>query len=403
MAKSTFFTGQPVFAQLCKYLDRDEILRISTESGGERYRKSFDAWTHLLSMLYAVVMRFDSLREIEASALTFVSRMPHLQMSCVPKRSTLGDANAKRSESIFGDTYFSLLRAHRSRLLPDSRLNGLPGWLGRLKIIDSTTVTLFSNLVFRGVGRDPKIGKKKGGIKVHTVISANEGVPGDIKFTSAATHDSFMLKPCDFDDGDVLAMARAYIDYEKLEDLTQHGVTYVTKMKRNLTYETISESVLLDDGRYRNRSVRDVVFHKGATAHRARIISYTETKTSRRGSKEQEVQLLTNSHDLGVDEVIAIYQRRWQIESLFKQLKQNFPLRYFYGVSENAIKTQIWVTLIANLLLTLVQRSLERRWSFSGLATMMRIILMLYIDMFDFFEHPTRDWERMLQHPPCPS
>ena len=382
MAKSTFFTGQPVFAQLCKYLDRDEILRISTESGGERYRKSFDAWTHLLSMLYAVVMRFDSLREIEASALTFVSRMPHLQMSCVPKRSTLGDANAKRNESIFGDTYFSLLRAHRSRLLPDSRLNGLPGWLGRLKIIDSTTVTLFSNLVFRGVGRDPKIGKKKGGIKVHTVISANEGVPGDIKFTSAATHD---------------------IDYEKLEDLTQHGVTYVTKMKRNLTYETISESVLLDDGRYRNRSVRDVVFHKGATTHRARIISYTETKTSRRGSKEQEVQLLTNSHDLGVDEVIAIYQRRWQIESLFKQLKQNFPLRYFYGVSENAIKTQIWVTLIANLLLTLVQRSLERHWSFSGLATMMRIILMLYIDMFDFFEHPTRDWERMLQHPPCPS
>lgn len=214
MAKSTFFTGQPVFAQLCKYLDRDEILRISTESGGERYRKSFDAWTHLLSMLYAVVMRFDSLRETEASALTFVSRMPHLQMSCVPKRSTLGDANAKRNESIFGDTYFSLLGAHRSRLLPDSRLNGQPGWLGRLKIIDSTTVTLFSNLVFRGVGRDPKIGKKKGGIKVHTVISANEGVPGDIRFTSAATHDSFMLKPCDFDDGDVLAMDRAYIDYE---------------------------------------------------------------------------------------------------------------------------------------------------------------------------------------------
>ena len=216
--------------------------------------------------------------------------------------------------------------------------------------------------------------------------------------TGALYHDiGKMLKPCDFDDGDVLAMDRAYIDYEKLEDLTQHGVTYVTKMKRNLTYETISESVLLDDGRYRNRSVRDVVFHKGATTHRARIISYTETKTSRRGSKEQEVQLLTNSHDLGVDEVIAIYQRRWQIESLFKQLKQNFPLRYFYGVSENAIKTQIWVTLIANLLLTLVQRSLERRWSFSGLATMMRIILMLYIDMFDFFEHPTRDWERMLQ------
>ena len=87
MGRSTFFTGQPVFAQLCKYLDRDEVLKISTESGGERYRKSFDAWTHLLSMLHAVVMRFDSLREIEAFALTFVNRMTHLRMGRVPKRS----------------------------------------------------------------------------------------------------------------------------------------------------------------------------------------------------------------------------------------------------------------------------------------------------------------------------
>ena len=402
MVKSTFFTGQPVFAQLCKYLDRDEILRISTESGGERYRKSFDAWTHLLSMLYAVVMRFDSLREIEASALTFVNRMPHLRMGCVPKRSTLGDANAKRRESIFGDVYFSLLAAHRRHLLPDSRPSGQPGWLGRLKIIDSTTVTLFSSLVFRGVGRDPKLGKKKGGVKVHTVIGANEGVPGDIRFTSAATHDSFMLKPANFDDGDVLAMDRAYIDYEKFEELTRRGVTYVTKMKKNLTYETVSESLLLDDGKFRKRSVKEVVFHKDGTTHRARIVSYVETKTSGRGCKEQEVQLLTNSLDLDVEDIVAIYQRRWQIESLFKQLKQNFPLRYFYGVSENAIKIQIWITLIANLLLTLVQRGLKRHWSFSGLATMMRIILMLYIDMFDFFEHPQRDWERMLQHSPSP-
>ena len=73
---------------------------------------------------------------------------------------------------------------------------------------------------------------------------------------------------------------------------------------------------------------------------------------------------------------MAIYLRRWQIESLFKQIKQNFPLRYFYGESANAIKIQIWVTLITNLLLSLFQSSLERRWSFSGLATMVRIVLM---------------------------
>ena len=87
------------------------------------------------------------------------------------------------------------------------------------------------------------------------------------------------------------------------------------------------------------------------------------------------VSLLTNDFDMSMETIVAIYRRRWQIESLFKQIKQNFPLRYFYGESANAIKIQIWVTLIANLLLSLLQSSLQRRWSFSGLATMVRLSL----------------------------
>jgi hypothetical protein len=173
----------------------------------------------------------------------------------------------------------------------------------RLQIIDSTTVSLFSNLIFKGVGRNPKTGRKKGGIKVHSVIHANEGVPCDIQFTSAAKHDHFMLSPDKLTAGDILAMDRAYIDYGKFEQMTKRGVIYVTKMK------------------------------------------------------------------------------------------QNFPLRYFYGESANAIKTQIWVTLIANLLLTLLQKGVTHAWIFSGLATMVRIMLMYYIDVMGFLEHPEKDWE----------
>ena len=92
-----------------------------------------------------------------------------------------------------------------------------------------------------------------------------------------------------------------------------------------------------------------------------------------------------------------IYKRRWQIESLFKQIKQNFPLRYFYGESENAIKIQIWVTLMANLIITLLQQRLERRWSFSGLATMVRIVLMYYINLDTFFESPDEDLKKLLK------
>jgi len=93
----------------------------------------------------------------------------------------------------------------------------------RLLIIDSTTITLFSNLLFKGVGQHLKSGKKKGGIKVHTVIHANEGVPSDIKFTSAVTNDSFMLKPSTLNKGNIMAMDRAYIGYEKLGSSHKEG------------------------------------------------------------------------------------------------------------------------------------------------------------------------------------
>ena len=95
-------------------------------------------------------------------------------------------------------------------------------------------------------------------------------------------------------------------------------------------------------------------------------------------------------------DIVLIYRRRWQIESLFKQIKQNFPLRYFYGESSNAIKIQIWVTLIANLLMTLLQQKLKRRWSFYRLATMVRIVLMYYINLDSFLEKPDEDMKRML-------
>ena len=97
---------------------------------------------------------------------------------------------------------------------------------------------------------------------------------------------------------------------------------------------------------------------------------------------------------MSAEDIIAIYKRRWQIETLFKQIKQNFPLRYFYGESANAIKIQIWITLIANLLITLVKNKIKRPWSFSGLATMIRILLMSYVSIQGFYEQPHREWEK---------
>ena len=213
------------------------------------------------------------------------------------------------------------------------------GWIGFKSLIPQPSHYI------QGVGRHPKTGKKKGGIKVHIVIHANEGVPSDIKFTSAATNDSFMLKPSTLNRGDIMAMDRAYIDYEKFKELTRRGVIYVTKLKKSLKY-TINENLMYQtpDGLMEVR-LQHVTFSKqlkggDAITHNARIITYVDIR------KHKLISLLTNDLDSDPDEIIAIYRKRREIELLFKQIKQNFPLKYFYGESANAIKIQIWVTLI---------------------------------------------------------
>ena len=395
MGKSTHFFGQPVYGQLIKSLDREKIIELSRKNGGEKYIKSFTGFTHLLTMLYAVIMRFDSLREIEAAMTAEVRKLHHIGIDKVPKRSTLSDANARRSEKFFEDVYRDVYQSNREKLSSDSRRNGTEEWVKRLRIIDSTTITLFSNVIFKGVGRHPKTGKKKGGIKVHSVIHANEGVHCDVRFTSAATNDSFMLAPSHFQHDEIVALDRAYINYEKFEELTQRNVVYVTKMKKNLKYETLVDCMDMNpDGRMEYRE-QVVVFRKDGVSHIARIITYVDIK---KGKTTKLVSLLTNDFDMSMETVVAIYRRRWQIESLFKQIKQNFPLRYFYGESANAIKIQIWVTLIANLLLSLLQISLKRRWSFSGLATMVRIVMMEYLNMNNFFNMPDADMKMMLEN-----
>ena len=393
MGKSSNFFGQPIFGQLIKSLDRKKIAEMSRKHGGEKYVKSFDGYTHLLTMLYAVIQRFDSLREIEASMTAEVRKLHHVGIDSVPKRSTLSDANARRSEKFFEEVYRDLYEANKAILSSDSRRGGTEEWIKRLRIIDSTTVSLFSNTIFKGVGRHPKTGRKKGGIKVHAVIHANEGVPCDVQFTSAATNDSFMLAPNHYKHNEITAMDRAYINYAKFEELTDRGVVYVTKMKKKLSYEILVDCIHQKYQGVMEYREQIVVFRKGNINHIARIITYVDIKKDK---QPKPISLLTNDFDMPLETIVSIYRRRWQIESLFKQIKQNFPLRYFYGESANAIKIQIWVTLIANLLLSLLQSTLKRRWSFSGLATMVRIVLMYYLNLEKFFNQPDADLNKML-------
>lgn len=178
--------------------------------------------------------------------------------------------------------------------------------------------------------------------------------------------------------------------------MTQRGMTYVTKMKNNLKYSIQNDTIYQTPNGLMEVRIQSVSFCKQlkdreTLTHRARIITYVDEK------KHKLISLLTNDMESSPLEIIAIYRKHWEIELLFKQIKQNFPLKYFYGERANAIKIQIWVTFIANLLLMTMQKGLTRSWSFSGLATMVRITLMSYVDFYSLFNHPEKEWKSMLE------
>lgn len=408
MSKDSHFTGQPVYSQVLKLLDKEKILQISRETkGSEAYVKRFDGYQHLVVMLFGILKHFDSLRELEIGMKAEAHKLGHLGMNYLVRRSTLAEANIRRPQEFFASVYAYLLERY-AKFLADSRpskcYKGQPhepkDWEKLLYMMDSTTITLFDNIL-KGVGRHPKSGKKKGGMKVHTVMKYHVGVPMVVQLTSAAKHDHYLLKEVHLPKDSTLAMDRGYVDIAQFQRLTEEGVCYVTKMKKNLKYEVLESVTYVNTEGLVTHIDQKVRFTRGELIHEARRVEiFYENK--------KPVVLLTNNYDFTVEDVAEIYRLRWAIESLYKQLKQNFPLHFFYGDSVNAVQIQTWVVLIANLLITVLSRSINRHCAFSQVVTMVRLMLMYYVDFIAFMENPEKTWndflaKEMQKAPPEPS
>ena len=394
MGKITKYFGQPVFQQATKFIKKSEVVKIASDNKSDRYTKRFDTYNHLMIMLYGAFKGYYGLRELVIGAQADATRLHRMGIT-VPARSTLADANNNRSSDVFKALYFHLYNKLRT-VLSDSRCKE---WEKLLKVIDSTTITLFTDIL-KGAGRKTKSGRRKGGIKVHTLMEYLERTPNLIQFTSAATHDSNFLKELKLKKGDILAMDRAYIDYMYMESLTKDGIVYVTKMKKKLKYEVLDDMCIMSsEGKVEVR-IKAIKLrkldNKGnlLVEHKARLIEYWETDQY---GKKKHAALLTNNFDFHYEQVIEIYDHRWQIELLYKQLKQNFQLQYFYGESVNAIEIQIMVALIANLLMSVVQKQLksahpDRNFYFSQTICLVRNMLMYYIDMYKLIYNPEKEW-----------
>ena len=295
MGKDSHFTGQPVYSQVLKLLDKEKILQISRNiKGSEAYVKHFDGYKHLVVMLFGVLKHFDSLRELELGIKAESHKLCHLGMDHLIKRSTLAEANIRRPQEFFADVYSYLLEKY-AKFLADSRppksykgqTHEPKDWEKLLYMMDSTTISLFDNIL-KGVGRHPKSGKKKGGMKVHTVMKYHVGVPMVVQLTSAAKHDHYLLKEVHLPKDSTLAMDRGYIDIAQFQRLTEEGVCYVTKMKKNLKYEVLESVTYVNADGLVTHIDQKIRFTRGDLVHEARRVEifYEKKETCRIAYKQ---------------------------------------------------------------------------------------------------------------------
>jgi len=396
------FVGQPIFKQVIGLLDKVSISSIVKKHNADYYYKAFKAKTQLITMLFGIMSRCDSMTEICEGLRALGGKLNHLGLDKAPAKSTACDGLRNRDNRFFENVYFSLVHHYQS-FLSDSRTFGLT--FKEVLLIDSTTIRLFSDIL-KGVGRNPKHdGKKKGGLKVHMLIDAVQSVGRFIKITAAKVHDKNFLKELELVSHSMVVFDRAYNYYHQFALWTTKNV-FFTRMKRNAVYTVIE--VLREHSKEPGKAMvlREEIIELEYTPEDPSGKKAKEKQTLRlkrvcyQDERNRYYEFLSNSMESTAEEIAFLYKKRWGIELLFKKMKQNFQLHYFYGENENAIRTQVWCTLIAQLLLTVIQKMAQTKKAFSVIASLIRIHLISLLDVFELLRSTNRNYLKQSGSPP---
>jgi Transposase DDE domain/Domain of unknown function (DUF4372) len=391
MSKSRKFSGQPVLSQILDVIPSSIINAANRKHNSNRYYKRLPLRVHLVSLLYGVFSYCNGLRELCEGLLACEGKLTHLGLDKAPARSTISDANNKRSYQVFETIYYGLLKQYHS-FISDSRLKGLS--IRNLKVIDSSTIQLFSEIL-RGVGRNPlNGGRKKGGIKVHAMMDAFSGVTEFVRMTEAREHDRKFLYHLKLPANSWLVFDKAYNVYEQFSKWSTQKIWFVTRMKDNADFHVTK--VLIDKTKKKNAKgvlkeqyITVAVKQNGTVVQRLKL-----RRVSFKTDEGKTYVFVTNNFTLPATQIATIYKNRWMIELLFKQIKQNFPLRYFWGESSNAIKMQVYCVLIAQLLMVVIRKKASTKKSFANMITVIRLHLMSYVELLEFIKDTYKAWRK---------
>lgn len=332
-----------VMEQCLQFLPKDKFDVFTGQHNGNRYTKHFTVWNQLSVMLYAQATGKKSLRDMETGLRVQGNRWYHLGLTSVA-RSTMGDANNRRSHEIFEKLFYALLE-RCYEFLPRRTFS----FKNDLYSLDGSVIDLCLSLFDWA-----KFRKQKGAIRLHTLFCNTTQVPAFLTITDGKKHEIRETRDTwedwNLPKGSILIFDRGYLDYEWYYDLNKADMFFVTRARKNMQYAIHEQRRITEEGVLKDEIISFVLDDaEESYPRKLRLITYWDTE------QKKQYCFLTNNFDLPAKTIADIYKERWQIELFFKWIKQNLKIKTFLGTSKNAVLTQIWIAMIYYLLLSYIK------------------------------------------------
>jgi len=359
---------------MLQLFSRAEFERAVLEHRAERHARGFSCWGQFVAMLFCHLGRAQSLREICGGLAASEGKLRHLGLPDAPKRSTLAYANEHRPWALYRSVFYQLL----SRCREVAGSHGFR-FKNKLLTLDATLIELCAS-VFDWA----QYQRTKGAVKLHLLLDHQGLLPSFALITEGRVHENRVARSLRFEPGTIVVFDRGYADYDWFASLDAEGVFFVTRLKDNAAYGVVERRPVPQHGALR----RDEIIFLYKTARRGNYDLFLRRIEVWDATQKRTLVFLTNHRGFAASTIAAVYHQRWQIELLFKALKQNLRIKTFVGTSPNALQIQIWTALIALLVLKYLQLRARYGWSLSNLAALLRQQLFVYRDLIAWIDNP---------------
>ncbi len=341
------YQGQTVFSQVMGFIPQNKFRQCVNRYHGNRRVRSFTCYDQLLCMAFAQLCYRESLRDIECCLRAMHEKLYHMGIRGKVSRSTLADANEKRDWRIYSD--FAQILIHEARQLYVDDDFGLE-LKDTVYALDASTIDLCLS-VFPWA----RFRKSKGAIKLHTLLDLRGDIPTFIWITDGKVHDVNVLDHLVPEPGSIYIMDRAYLDFRRLYELHQCSAIFVTRTKTNTKLRRIySHKVDKNIGvRCDQTVVLKGFYSKKDYPEKLRRVKFFDAE------KGRSFVFLTNQFMLPAHTIAELYRYRWRVEIFFKWIKQHLRIKSFYGTSQNAVKTQIWIAISTYVLVAIMKKRLQ--------------------------------------------